>query len=72
MSSSVDINVSAKCTASCRHCCFSCTPHSLECLSDKEIDGILDYIELNQDVKRVSITGGEPLLRYEKVKEIII
>ena len=36
MSNSVDINVGAKCTASCKHCCFSCTPDSLECLSDKE------------------------------------
>lgn len=71
MSNSVDINVGAKCTASCKHCCFSCTPDSLECLSDKEIDGILDYIESNKDVMSVSITGGEPLLRFEKVKEII-
>ena len=71
MSNSVDINVGAKCTASCKHCCFSCTPDSLECLSDKDIDGILDYIESNKDVTSVSITGGEPLLRFEKVKEII-
>lgn len=71
MCNSVDINVGAKCTASCRHCCFSCRPDSSECLSDKEIDGILDYIESNNNVTSVSITGGEPLLRYEKVKEII-
>ena len=71
MSNSVNINVGAKCTASCKHCCFSCTPDSLEDLSDKEIDGILDYIESNKDVMSVSITGGEPLLRFEKVKEII-
>ena len=43
----------------------------MEDLSDKEIDGILDYIESNKDVMSVSITGGEPLLRFEKVKEII-
>lgn len=70
MSRSIDINIDAKCSAECKHCCFSCSSTQTEALSDFEIDSILNYIDLNRDIKTVAITGGEPLLRLEKVKEI--
>ena len=71
MVNSIDINIDSRCTASCTHCCFSCSPNSIQSLSNLEIYMILDYIKLNKSIKYVSITGGEPLLRYEMTKKII-
>lgn len=68
---SLDINLDSKCTAKCKHCCFSCEPESSMHLQDKEIDEILRFLELEHNITHVSITGGEPLLRYKKVNEII-
>lgn len=68
---SIVINLTQKCNAKCAHCCFECLPNSSNYLTDDEIEKIVFYAESHDDVKVVSLTGGEALLRKNKVLEII-
>ncbi|MBT0905654.1 YydG family radical SAM peptide epimerase [Streptococcus lutetiensis] len=68
---SIVINLTQKCNAKCVHCCFECLPNSGNYLTDDEIEKIVSYAESHDDVKVVSLTGGEALLRKNKVLEII-
>ncbi|WP_141677368.1 radical SAM protein, partial [Streptococcus agalactiae] len=68
---SLVINLSQKCNAKCDHCCFSCLPNSVNCLTDEEIEAVVRYAETHEDVELVSLTGGEALLRKSKVLETI-
>ena len=68
---SIVINLTQKCNAKCAHCCFECLPNSSDYLTDDEIEKIVTYAESHDDVKVVSLTGGEALLRKNKVIEII-
>lgn len=68
---SLVINLSQKCNAKCDHCCFSCLPNSVNCLTDEEIEAVVRYAETHEDVALVSLTGGEALLRKSKVLETI-
>lgn len=68
---SIVINLTQKCNAKCVHCCFECLPNSSNYLTDDEIEKIVSYAESHDDVKVVSLTGGEALLRKNKVLEII-
>lgn len=67
---SIVINLTQKCNAKCAHCCFGCLPSSENYLTDDEIEKIVHYAETHDDVKVVSLTGGEALLRKNKVLEI--
>lgn len=68
---SIVINLTQKCNAKCAHCCFECLPNSSNYLTDDEIEKIVFYAESHDDVKVVSLTGGEALLCKNKVLEII-
>ena len=68
---SLVIDIDKRCNANCVHCCLGCTPDAKEYISDDEIDMIINYAEKCPELKRVSITGGEPLLRKNKVIETI-
>ncbi|MHC5227694.1 radical SAM protein [Enterococcus sp. LJL99] len=68
---SIVLNIDSKCNASCKHCCFSCSSKSSEHLSDEELDNLVEYILNNDEIEVVSLTGGEALLRKDKVLEII-
>lgn len=68
---SLAINIDSKCTASCSDCCFECSPQAKEHISNEEISHIMSYVKVHKDVRQVSITGGEPMLRREEVVEII-
>ena len=68
---SLAINIDSKCTASCSDCCFACSPQAKEHISNEEISHIMSYVKVHKDVRQVSITGGEPMLRREEVAEII-
>lgn len=68
---SIVLNIDSKCNASCKHCCFSCSPKSSEYLNDKELDNLVEYVLSNDEIEVVSLTGGEALLRKDKVLEII-
>lgn len=67
----LSINISAKCNAECKHCCFSCSPYKEERLSDNEIWDIVNYGILNDEIKEIAITGGEPFLYENLVCDII-
>lgn len=68
---SININLTSKCNASCEHCCFSCSPSSKEEISEKEIDLLLHKVLNDEEVKQISLTGGEALLRKKLVLDII-
>lgn len=67
---SIVLNLTQRCNAKCAHCCFGCLPDSENYLTDDEIEKVVKYAESHEDVKVVSITGGEALLRKSKVLEI--
>ncbi|MCS4487943.1 YydG family radical SAM peptide epimerase [Streptococcus sciuri] len=68
---SIVINLTQRCNAKCSHCCFECLPNSNNYLTDDEIEKVVSYAESHDEVKVVSLTGGEALLRKNKVLEII-
>lgn len=60
-----------KCTASCDSCCVQSKPGCQESL---DIDKVKKYISSSiycESIKSIGISGGEPFLEYDKVKEII-
>lgn len=67
----ITINITSKCNAQCKHCCFSCSPNNKEELNDKEIWEIINYAISNNEINEIAITGGEPFLREDLVYKII-
>lgn len=63
-------NMHGKCNATCRHCCFKCSPLNQDKFSKEELEEILDYLKENE-VKQFAITGGEPFLLEEFLFELI-
>lgn len=60
-----------KCTANCDLCCIKSNPSCQESLN---IDKVKDYILSSiycDNIKSIGISGGEPFLEYDKVKELI-
>lgn len=67
---SVGINLAAKCNATCDHCCVGSSPRAQSCLDDTLIDLIVDDLIAHPNVNEIGITGGEPLLRRDRVLDI--
>lgn len=69
--SSITVNISGKCNAKCRHCCFSCSPTNKNSLCEKEIWDIVNYGISKNDISEISISGGEPFLYEDFIYEIV-
>lgn len=67
---SIVLNLTQKCNAQCAHCCFGCLPDSVNYLTNPEIEKIIHYAESHEDVKVISLTGGEALLQKAEVLNI--
>lgn len=67
----LSINITSKCNAECKHCCFSCSPYSNVELSKEEVWNAVNYGIRNEEIKEIAITGGEPLLYENLVCDII-
>ncbi|MCU9810097.1 radical SAM protein [Paraclostridium sp. AKS46] len=65
------INISGKCNAECKHCCFSCSPYKEQLLTETEIWESVNYGILNNEINEIAITGGEPFLYEDLVCSII-
>lgn len=65
------INISGKCNAECRHCCFSCSPYKEQELTENEIWESVNYGIANNEINEIAITGGEPFLYENLVSNII-
>ncbi|WP_455685002.1 radical SAM protein [Thomasclavelia sp.] len=60
-----------KCTAACEMCCFSCSPEETEKI---EFDDAVRYIKEISEFKQfksVGLTGGECMMYYEEILELI-
>ncbi|OGF31605.1 hypothetical protein A2533_00945 [Candidatus Falkowbacteria bacterium RIFOXYD2_FULL_35_9] len=64
------IHVSNKCNLKCSYCRYSCTNSDYPVVSPKNIDWFLDELS-KEDTKSITITGGEPLLEWGVVQDII-
>ena len=67
---SLSINITQKCNALCRHCCFNCGPNAQNYLSDNQIEMLINYAISHDEVKVVSFTGGEALLSVNLIDSI--
>lgn len=67
----LSINITSKCNAKCKHCCFSCSPWSNVELSESEIWNAVNYGIENKEIREIAITGGEPFLYENLVFDII-
>jgi len=61
---SVCYQVTTKCNYSCPHCLSSSGPHADHGLSSEDAHRLIDVLSLS-GVKRINMTGGEPLLRKD-------
>jgi len=60
-----------KCTAACKHCCFSCSPTSN---SKLDTNRVIQYITESADIpeiKNIAFTGGEVFIFYDELKDLI-
>jgi uncharacterized protein len=73
------LNITEKCNLRCKYCVYSGTyyyerSHSNRSMGEKIIEKALNFYfnnELyNADIKCISFYGGEPLLEFEKIKNI--
>lgn len=73
------INLTEQCNLRCTYCCYSGAykqhrSHGITNLSDADIDATLQFIE--KSTKKfpicISFYGGEPLLQYERLQNIIL
>lgn len=65
------VNISGKCNAKCRHCCFSCSPDSKAVLSEEEVWKVVNYGIRDKDINEIAISGGEPFLYEELILSIV-
>ena len=60
-----------RCNARCRHCGFSCGPERREKMEVGEAMGYLRQAADMKEIKRVTFTGGEPLLFYDEICRLV-
>lgn len=48
------------CNASCRHCCFECSPVRSEAMTEIDAGGFVRQVAGAGEIRGISITGGEP------------
>lgn len=68
---SVGINLTAKCNATCGHCCVESSPINAAALEDAQVDHIVEDLIAHPDVREIGFTGGEPLLRRARFLELV-
>lgn len=64
---SVGIDYSARCNATCEHCCVGSSPRATAILEDEQVDEIVTDLTQHTDVYEIGITGGEPFLRPKRL-----
>ncbi len=67
----ITVNITSKCNAQCKHCCFSCSPNSKDALSEEEIWKVVNYGINDKDINEIAISGGEPFLYEELILSIV-
>lgn len=60
-----------RCNLECKHCFVSSSPHGEFGLDIQTITNLFDYIQPSLSPLRVSISGGEPLLRWNDTLALI-
>lgn len=68
---SISICLTDKCTATCKHCCMSCSPQGESTLDQDKILEVLDQISNIDKIQVVNITGGEPFIYYDFLKIVL-
>lgn len=60
-----------KCNAECNLCCFSCGPKREDKMDKKDAFRYIQEASKVKGIKTVSLTGGECLLYYEEILEVV-
>lgn len=67
----IGILLSNKCTATCKTCCFSCSPDCKTTIDFEQIKKYIRSTESIEDIQSISFSGGEAFLFYDELKELI-
>lgn len=60
-----------KCNAYCRHCGFSCGPMENKTMTVEDAKNYISVANEYDSLKMVCFTGGEPLLFFEEIHEVM-
>ncbi len=53
------IRITTKCTQSCSHCCFDCSPKRTDMMSVSMAKNVKTFIDSNEHINFITIMGGE-------------
>jgi len=68
----IELDITYRCSAKCRHCCFACSPSKGGKMSVEDARTfIIEARKLGLTGKGITITGGEALLYYDTVLAIL-
>ena len=68
----IELDVTYRCSAKCRHCCFTCSPAKEGVMSVADARSYMaEAKKLGLTGRRITITGGEAMLYYETVLGIV-
>ncbi|WP_026508563.1 radical SAM/SPASM domain-containing protein [Butyrivibrio sp. MC2013] len=59
-----------KCTASCKMCCFDCSPQNNEFVDPKVVEKVIYELKTSNSIKTIGFSGGEPFLLYDDLIKI--
>lgn len=58
-----------RCSASCRICCFCCSPKNKNVISEELMLRIIDQAKEQNGIEYIGFSGGEPFLYYDLLKK---
>ena len=60
-----------RCNASCRMCCYSCTPSGKQLLNIARMKEYMDQAKELATIENIAYSGGEAFTHYEQLKECV-
>lgn len=67
----VGLIMTLRCNAECGHCCFECHPKRSEQMSRAQVLDYISQIAAFDDIRVITITGGEPFTAYPLLRTAI-
>lgn len=69
--SSVAFIMTDKCNASCKMCCYSCTPKGKQLLHVDRMKAYMDEAKSIPGIENIAFSGGEAMMHYDQLLECV-